>query len=136
MNQIKKAEALAKILGVEVGEEFRINVNPIVKYKICDDGVLRYKHDKNDKNDLFQTAEITANSLLVGEIIKLPWEPKIGETYYFPSFLSLYGYNLAEFDSDKELDLMIKNAVGIYRTKEDALAKAKELGWLIESEEK
>jgi hypothetical protein len=131
MNRIEKGEALAKILGVEVGEEFRIDINSVVKYKICDDGVLCFKRDEDD---LFQSASLTVNFLLDVKIIKLPWEPKIGEDYYFPSFLNLNGYDKLQFNN-RVVDLRIKNTVGFFRTEKEVITKARELGWLIESEE-
>ena len=61
----------------------------------------------------------------------VPFEPKEGDIYYYPSFdmRSSIWYN-ANWQGSRK-DENIKRAVGVYRTKEEAIAKAKEL-WGLE----
>ena len=69
------------------------------------------------------------NELLLGEhkIIKRPWNPEIGDTYYYPYFSdSLYQSAIWE---EKRIDLARKRNVDVYRTSDGAISKAKELGW-------
>lgn len=55
------------------------------------------------------------------------WEPKVGEVYYYPYF----GRQLVVAGCWDGFisEIAIKRNVGVYRTKEEAISKAKELGW-------
>lgn len=73
---------IARMLGVEIGEEFEIKGRKGLTYKFITDELIVC----NDNNT--ETAYISANMTLVSlirghaEIIKLPWKPKIDETFY------------------------------------------------------
>ena len=74
---------IAKMLGVDIGEEFKIKGDDeFMVYRFDSDG-LKLTHDSGT-----EIATIYANVAFVGlvngkdEIIKLPWKPKEGETYY------------------------------------------------------
>lgn len=73
---------IARMLGVEIGEEFEIKDDKGLVYKFVDDKLIVNSTD--DKGISGLTANMTLVSLLKGkkEIIKLPWKPKKGETYY------------------------------------------------------
>ena len=80
MNLIPK---ICELLGVEIGEEFKIA-------KSKDDMFFgRYKFEEDGLKTLCYTAWVNAESacykVLNGElnVIKLPFEPKEGEMYYF-----------------------------------------------------
>ena len=69
---------VAKMLGVELGEEFDVeycNWNP---YRFTEDGLLDCKSNPNSG---------VLEVLLIGKakIIKKPWKPKSGERYYLLS---------------------------------------------------
>lgn len=71
---------VAKLLGIELEEEFMVTEDESI-YKLTKDG-LEYKSDNGNwyyANDVFL-------NLLDGtiEIIKLPWQPKKGDEYYYP----------------------------------------------------
>jgi hypothetical protein len=77
---------IAKMLGVEIGEEFKIkgadtDYNEYT-YFFADSG-LKVKFDKHP-DVIPSTAFATVPDLLNGdaEVIKMPWKPKKGETYY------------------------------------------------------
>ena len=78
MNLIPK---IAEMLGVELGEEFKINPLSGV-YKLYQDGLL----NKRDDGKWYNTTCLTP--LLTGQykIEKLPFDPKEGDTYYFVSW--------------------------------------------------
>jgi hypothetical protein len=63
------------------------------------------------------------------EGMNMNWTPEYNERYYMPCFYIPEDL----FDSyswrGDATDLAIQRNVGIYRTKEEAIAKAKELGW-------
>lgn len=71
---------IAHLLGVEIGEEFKILDND-TKYKFSNTCLAYYcDTDKYWKN----TNGLTLYSLLQGnyKIVKQPWKPKLNETYY------------------------------------------------------
>lgn len=57
------------------------------------------------------------------------FEPKDGERYYYPSFRYLRGYECSKWYKDSTHE-HTKDNVGVYRTKEQAIEKARELGWM------
>ena len=74
---------IARMLGVEIGEEFKIKGDDeLMVYRFDSDG-LKLTHDSST-----EIATIYANVAFVGlvngkdEIIKLPWKPKQDETFY------------------------------------------------------
>lgn len=78
MNYMKD---VAKILGVELEEEFKIKgFEPI--YKITNYGLVI----KTDSNNWCEMSGDTFLQLIRGDYVirKLPWQPKRGDEYYFP----------------------------------------------------
>lgn len=79
---------IAKMLGVEIGEEFKVKGEDELTYRFDSDG-LKLTHDSG-----IELAQISANVAFVDlvngkdEIVKLPWKPKKGETYYTFELLS------------------------------------------------
>lgn len=73
---------ICKMLGVELGEEFKIKGFNGVTYRFANDG-LRLTRDNGSKK-FDTTANMALIDLLSGiaEIIKLPWKPKKDETFY------------------------------------------------------
>lgn len=73
---------IAKMLGVEIGEEFKIKGYKGLVYKFVDDELIVNSTD--DKGCSGLAANMTLVSLLKGkrEIIKLPWKPKKGDVYF------------------------------------------------------
>ena len=73
---------IAKMLGVELGEEFKIKGYDGLAYQFVDYGLKL-----SFQNDIGMTA-IPTNVALVNllngndEIIKLPWQPKKGDVYF------------------------------------------------------
>lgn len=71
---------IAKMLGVEIGEDFKIKGYTEQTYRFDDDGlkvIYSYLMKKTFAN-------VMLGSLLAGqvEIVKLPWKPKKGDAYY------------------------------------------------------
>ena len=114
---------IAKMLGVELGEEFKIKGHDGLTYKLTDNGLELTTVD-GQKTKWFDHGAL--NSLLKGkmEIVKLPWKPKEGEKYWGFWYSSLndawivllytWGNNPADFAFYK--------AGWVYRTKEEAQA--------------
>ena len=76
---------ICKMLGVEIGEEFKIKGYEEWFYKFDSDRVLMFKHNDDVKMPVAPVSVYVAFlALLRGEceIIKLPWKPKKGERYW------------------------------------------------------
>ena len=71
---------VAKVLGVELGEEFKIS-NDAHIYRITKYGVEYMLADKMWDRDTFALLKLLNGEI---EIIKLPWQPKGGDKYYYP----------------------------------------------------
>lgn len=73
---------IAQMLGVAIGEEFKIKGEDELTYRFDSDG-LKLTYDSG-----IELAQISANVAFVDlvngkdEIIKLPWKPKQDETFY------------------------------------------------------
>ena len=78
---------ICKMLGVEIGEEFKIKGYEEWFYKFDNDRVLMFKHNDDVKIKM-PVAPVSVYvaflALLRGEceIIKLPWKPKKDDVYY------------------------------------------------------
>ena len=104
---------IAEMLGVELGEEFKIGNNS-ARFWFDLDGL---------HSEEFETADLTLYRLACGkaEIVKLPWKPKEGQTVY--SFYSV------GFDGVlKVVDFIWVNDIITFQ----ALAKA---GWIFPTRE-
>nr|DAW24632.1 MAG TPA: hypothetical protein [Caudoviricetes sp.] len=100
---------VAKMLGVKLEEEFMVTEDDSI-YKLTKDG-LEYKSDDGNRyyaNNVFL-------NLLDGtiEIVKLPWQPKSGDEYYYPAcnfkdvFSTNWTYSVVDF-AYKEAGLIFK----------------------------
>ena len=74
---------IAKMLGVEIGEEFKVKGDDEFTYKFTDNELILMLHG-NDLKVSVGAARIALGSLLNGEreIVKLPWKPKKGDGYF------------------------------------------------------
>lgn len=73
---------IAKMLGVELGEVFKVKGEEELTYRFDSDG-LKLTHDSGiELADV--SAKVAFADLLNGkdEIIKLPWKPKKGDVYF------------------------------------------------------
>lgn len=79
----------AQMLGVELNEEFKIKEYGEKIYRFANSG-LQLIYDNGVRN-LNITTNMALSGLLSGdlEIVKMPWKPKMYETYY--SFDIIYG---------------------------------------------
>ena len=71
---------VARMLGVELGEEFKLDGTER-KYKFTENGLYFYAPD-----GWWQCPSVLLPRILRGnvEIVKLPWQPKKGDEYYYP----------------------------------------------------
>lgn len=110
-------ENVAKILGVELEEEFKIKgFEPI--YKITNYGLVI----KTDSNNWCEMSGDTFLQLIRGDYVirKLPWQPKKGEKYYCPSaYFKCVDVALWEGYS---LNFALKEAGMAFKTREECEA--------------
>ena len=116
-------EDVARLLGIEVGVPFHVNEEKII-YRLRDDGVFEWQ-------DFFgmQESHSLTKKFLCG-YLTAKWMPKEGEKYYSvdPAFASGVGPLIWIETLDASKTLYDRGLV--FRTQEEAVAKAKEYGWI------
>lgn len=112
---------IAKMLGVELGEEFKIKGYDGLTYKITDNGLELTTVD-GQKTKWFDHGAL--NSLLKGkmEIVKLPWKPTMYEEYW--TFGKIGKKWIAGTLSWRELpyEILLFDKGWVYRTRAEAEA--------------
>ena len=111
---------VARMLGVELEEEFKIDSSDTI-----------YKFYKNGLCFQCGGAWLRADSNLIdlikgdSKIVKLPWQPKNGDRYYFPGD----GFTITSraIWCDLTLEYALKEAGMIFRTAEECEAALPEL---------
>lgn len=108
---------VARMLGVELGEEFKIScVNGT--YKFTTDG-LKFKVSEEWIVASFMSDLLTGKH----KIIKLPWQPKVGDVYYRPrDYHTAFSEAVTDFWRDTVNDFALKEAGMIFKTKEECEA--------------
>ena len=115
-------EEVAKLLGVELEEEFRIEGTYVdYIYKISEKGLFL----RCSGRDWWEEVPDTLVQMLAGmtrKIIKFPWEPQKGETYYIPCIVAQpeYMYSVNHWDND-DIDKKYYHMRIVCKTKEEAI---------------
>lgn len=115
---------VANILGVELGEEFKLDGRK-TKYKFIENGLYFYAPD-----GWWQCSNVMLPKILKGEleIVKLPWKPKVGDVYYRPrDYHAAFSEAVTDFWRDTVNDFALKEAGMIFKTKEECEAALPEL---------
>lgn len=75
---------IAKMLGVELGEEFKTNINDEIYQITKKEGMWRKKMNDEGHFDMWEEVPRCFIKVLSGdaEIVKLPWKPRKGDVYY------------------------------------------------------
>ena len=96
---------------------------------------MKMNYDQRDKKSIpIQTIDMAIEALekqIPKEDYGNTWVPKLYATYYYPDFEHPESVWRTLW-TDTWTDNRIKNTVGIYKTKQQALDKAIKLGWLEE----
>ena len=112
---------IAKMLGVEIGEEFQTKGNSECTYVFASDG-LKLTYGGIELSEIATKAALVA--LLSGkdEIVKLPWKPKEGESFY--TFTAAYGEWSVSLDvwAEEPCNYALLDKGWIYRTEKEAKA--------------
>lgn len=108
---------VAKMLGLELGEEFKINLCPNELFKFDMNGILAQEQGEASWRSANHGIlyELIYGSL---EIVKLPWRPKPGEYYY--TYNSLWEIINVSWRDDL-YDLCWQKLELVFRTEEEAL---------------
>ena len=88
---MNKMEEVAKLLDLELLEDFLVSTEELdIIFRFTPNGLI-YHYEGGD----FWFNSDILNDLLNGksEVIKLPWFPKTGNTYYVPSLINDTGYS-------------------------------------------
>lgn len=124
---------IAKMLGVELGEEFKIKELVGLAYKFDDKG-LRLIYDNHMAIFVTDASATTVVGLLNGEyeIEKLPWRPKEGDTFFsFELFGGKWVICSSQWGESPSAYALLEKG-WVYRTCEEAQAAlpavAKEIG--------
>lgn len=106
-------EEVAKILGLELFEEFKIKGSSST-YQLKHDGLWRISEGRS--KDSVQLEQILTGEL---EIIKLPWKPKKGEPYYTYNNIPKWSVE-KKIWMDSVFDCLAYNAGIVYLTVAEA----------------
>lgn len=112
---------IAKMLGLKLGEEFKIDTSGDDIFKITESGVwMRKSIDKEEW--LEKPFEFVMLCNGDAEIIRLPWEPKEGESFY--TFTAAYGEWSVSLDvwAEEPCNYALLDKGWIYRTEKEAKA--------------
>lgn len=114
---------IAKMLGVEIGEHFKVRKEDSEIYYFTDVAFLKQVNDAESEDyvgDLEEEDLLVLYYLLSGKetVVKLPWEPQEGDMYYILNTRALF---IESFMWDNgTFDYLAKNMGIIYRTKAEA----------------
>jgi hypothetical protein len=125
MNYYKQ---IAEMLGVELEEEFKLKPSCLEKPWNC---LYRFSKDglENKYSDLswVKCEKGAIDNILIGqtEVIKIPWKPKKGDSYWHYS--EVWGEVVSFEWEDCLYDFLLWKAGNCFKTKEEGDAKAKEI---------
>lgn len=124
---------VAKLLGVELGESFKITSDTKGDYPGDYQNYYRFT-----ENNCFETSVdgvkwematvIVLRGILMGDtrIVKLPWKPQEGDRYYFPCPASIEKWDYSTW-SEREVDYYRLNHGFVCKTMEEAIALTKKM---------
>ena len=119
MNIVKE---VAKLLGIEVGVPFHVNEEKII-YRFDEDGAFSWKCD-----DGYWSRDLVLTSHFLRGILTVKWTPKEESPCYIVDPIEKSGvYKGLYYKDNTEL---LRERGLVFRTEEEAIAKAKELGWI------
>ena len=121
MNYVEK---LAGMLGIEVGVPFNVNENDI-KYRFDEDGAFSW-----ETGDGYWSRDLVLTGHFLQGMLTAKWKPGESEKYYTvdPAFAS--GVYPLIWSETLEAAKILYDAGLVFRTEEEAAAKAKEYGWI------
>lgn len=124
LEKMNHMEQVAKMLGVELGERFKVMRQGAIsssEFCITENGLYEKFRDQSSINSP------VLKNLLIGdaEIVKIPWKPKDGEKVWLFSWM-LEDVESYSIDIDAVEDLALYKLGKLYYTREEAEAHAEE----------
>ena len=122
---------VAQMLGVELGEVFKVTDDDSGKYhnyyKFTEKKGIEVSED-NVKWEADTAGTLVLKWLLIGvaRIIKLPWRPSRGDVYYMPSVTSIGKYIKLFWTCSKNDEGSYQQGL-VLRTKKEAVELAEEM---------
>lgn len=104
---------VARMLGVDLEEEFKLTGHSGT-FVLTNKGMMWLALDKRRSSEVFALEDLLTGR---NEIVRLPWQLKVGDEYYYPdsNFRCVYSTNW----SNEASDYAYKEAGMIFRTKEE-----------------
>lgn len=121
---------VAKLLGVELGESFKITSDTQGDYqnyyRFTENNCIEFSDDSVEWK--MTTAAVLLKDILMGDIriIKLPWKPMDNEHYFIPEIRTPEMFGYLRWANDDVDNYMYKHGL-ICRTKEEAIALAEKM---------
>jgi hypothetical protein len=114
---------IVQMLGVELGEEFKIKGYSEAFMITPDKGLIATDDDSETETEWIP-ANILFVALLNGEeaIVKLPWQPKNGEVYYTYNFSASKWVVCSSWWGGSPSEYALFDKGWVYRTREEAQA--------------
>jgi hypothetical protein len=126
-------EQVSHIMSV-IAQELEVRVGDLIevggeRYKVNEGGLSSEARHTLIPDGILE--DIVLAELLLGKATyTIPaWEPHCGDRYYSPCPRTPSGVGSYVYGSDVN-DVATMERVGIYRTEEEALQEARELGWV------
>ena len=117
-----KMKEVTKLLGVELGEEFRIEDN-IGVYKFTEDNCYAKYHKGSWGQSPYLFIELLTGRL---KIATPEWKPEYGETYYMPALQYPVLYNRSPWENSAWDNHRWDNHL-VYKTEEEAVEVSKRM---------
>ena len=121
---------VAKLLGVELGESFKITSDTEGDYhnyyRLTENNCLEMSDDGVEWKTTI--AAVLLKHILMGDIriIKLPWRPSRGDVYYMPSVTSISKYIKLFWTGSRNDEGSYQQGL-VLRTKKEAVELAEEM---------
>lgn len=120
---------VAQMLGVEIGEVFRITGDTYGAYQLYHRFTESNGIEISDNGITWERAKaVVLKRLLMGDarIVKLPWKPKIEERYYVPSVSGKKLFISYTWNGDEVDEINLKKEV-VCKTPEEATEMTKKM---------
>lgn len=110
---------VARMLGVDLEEEFKLTGHSGT-FVLTNKGMMGLAPDKRRSSEVFALEDLLTGR---NEIVRLPWQPKVGDVYYRPrDYHTTFSEAVTDFWRDTVNDFALKEADMIFRTKEECEA--------------
>lgn len=107
---------VARMFGLDLEEEFKLT-GYSGTFVLTNKGMMWLAPDKRRSSEVFALEDLLTGR---NEIVRLPWQPKDEERYYFPA--ADFQYSCPVTWRNSPIDFALKEACMIFRTAEECKA--------------